>query len=238
MAYRRSGVREWLAIPIRARMYNDCNRTDCPCDVASTQGRGKSQLRCEVQNKYTCKTCGKFFFYSNHSRQNTFCSRPCYKEYQASSTHFWERVDKSGGPDACWPWLASTNNGYGQARLPGHGRYRLIHASRAAYILSFGAISDDLCVCHRCDNRICCNPAHLFLGTLADNNADMRQKGHSSGGSLPGIRNPTHKLSDEAILDIRARYAAGEYQINIAAAYGVHQTLISAIVRRVRWKHV
>jgi hypothetical protein len=81
---------------------------------------------------------------------------------------FWENV-RVGAPGECWPWL-------GYKRPSGHGltcyKSMPIHASRKAWILTKGEIRGGLCVNHRCDNAECCNPAHMYLGTRADNMRD------------------------------------------------------------------
>lgn len=90
------------------------------------------------------------------------------------------RLDKSGGPDACWPWMGSRNTG-GSGK--NHGSIqagRMVKAHRIAWILAGGPVPDGMCVLHRCDNPPCCNPAHLFLGTVADNNRDRDAKGRSN----------------------------------------------------------
>lgn len=87
---------------------------------------------------------------------------------------FWAKVDKSGGPDACWPWLAAVNGaGYGIIRLRGKN----IRAHRVAWELASGQLNDRVHVLHRCDNPPCVNTAHLFTGTHGDNMADMAAKG-------------------------------------------------------------
>lgn len=98
---------------------------------------------------------------------------------------FWAMVDRSGGPDACWPWTGSTfHSGYGQSHRLGE-----VLAHRVAWTATNGSIPKEgkNCVCHHCDNKVCCNPAHLFLGSHKDNVADRDAKGRHYA---PGPTNP------------------------------------------------
>lgn len=85
---------------------------------------------------------------------------------------FWDKVDRSGGAGACWPWTATrTGNGYGnfKASIWGH-----MPAHRVAVWISTGEYVDHkLVVRHSCDNPICCNPAHLQVGTQGENIQDQ-----------------------------------------------------------------
>ena len=143
---------------------------------------------------------------------------------------YFQKVQMAG-PDDCWEWTAvTTDAGYGQLWV-GSGM-QLAH--RLAYEWWVGPIPDGLFVCHRCDNRACVNPNHLFLGTQEDNLRDAAQKGRTSRGE----RHHSAVLTDEKVREIRARSAAGESYARIAQEYGVAETTVSRVARGLRWKHV
>ena len=87
---------------------------------------------------------------------------------------FWKRVAK-GSPEGCWDWLGGTASGYGKISWQG----KVVSAHRLAYTLTYGEIQQGMCVMHTCDNPRCCNPQHLTLGTVKDNNRDRRDKQRS-----------------------------------------------------------
>jgi hypothetical protein len=147
---------------------------------------------------------------------------------QSIEKRFSPFVDKSGGIGACWPWT-------GPLDRKGYGRFQTVHgtctASRMAFMLSAGPLASDRHVCHKCDNRSCVNPAHLFVGTCAENLADMRQKGRHHHGS----RHTQAKLTEADVLAIR--YDDRHYAI-IGSDYGVARATISCIKLGRNWKHV
>lgn len=146
---------------------------------------------------------------------------------------FWSRVDKSGGPDACWPWMLSRRGkGYGQVCI---GNRRVCDTHRVAHVLAVGPIPDGHFVCHSCDNPPCCNPAHLWIGTPDDNVRDMMRKGRRVWRGLPGQTNPRARLSNEQVRAIRKMEGSG---VSIAKRFGVHPVTISHIRTGRSWKSV
>lgn len=146
---------------------------------------------------------------------------------------FWVKVDRSGGEDACWVWIAClSDKGYGQ--FVWHGRQEI--ASRVSYEIAYGVRPGNLEVCHSCDNPPCVNPKHLWLGTRQDNIADSVQKGRTAASKRLGEKHPFCNISDETIAEIRRRYEAGEsIQKELAADFGVSRGYICEIVHyRVR----
>lgn len=147
---------------------------------------------------------------------------------------FWSDVDKRGANE-CWPWAGARNKkGYGLFRLRPSENRRLAH--RVAWALERGEISDGQCVLHKCDNPPCCNPAHHFLGTRADNIVDMMSKRRDLHPR--GAQHGRAKLTEDDVLDIRAVLAFGGTRSAIARAYGVGISAISAIASGKTWAHI
>ena len=165
---------------------------------------------------------------------------------------FWSRADRSGGSDACWPWLQSLGSGgYGIWRIAiGRNRTKTFRAHRMAWEMGNGAaIPPGIWVLHRCDNRPCCNPAHLSLGTRADNVADMVAKGRQAKGdrnssrSRPdklarGSTNGRAKLSESDCVRIRSLRQSGVTLREIAGIFGINDSHVSRIAKGKRWSHV
>jgi len=137
----------------------------------------------------------------------------------------------------CWEWQGSLlKKGYGRF---GFSSKEVVLAHRFAWELEHGAIPDGQCVLHRCDNPPCCNPAHLFLGTRADNNRDMWAKGRARIANRQGERANNAKLTEAQVIEIRRRYIPRVVTCKMLAAdYGVTEHTIDAVVSRRNWAHV
>lgn len=150
---------------------------------------------------------------------------------------FWDKVDVRA-EEFCWHWRGATlSKGYGVFRVP--GTRKNIGAHRMSWILRFGDVPEGVFVCHRCDTPSCVNPCHLFLGTVADNNADMRSKGRA--GPVPcrrGERHPRAKVNECDVARMRSLFALGASGPSLARLYGLSNKTVYAILKREGWKHV
>lgn len=152
---------------------------------------------------------------------------------------FWEKV-ATRGPDECWPWTgARTPHGYGVFNLG--AREGLTYAHRFSYELEHGPIPESegyhgVCVLHTCDNPPCCNPAHLFAGTHADNMEDMEIKGRARGAR--GQRHRSAKLTPDQVREIRVLLAAGVPQTEAARRYAVNPGTVNNIKSGRTWAHL
>jgi hypothetical protein len=143
---------------------------------------------------------------------------------------FWTHVDCSGGLEACWLRTRYVGeNGYGITGINGK-QYK---AHRVSYFIEHGRIDNDRLVLHRCDERACVNPAHLFLGTPKDNSQDAVKKGRNT--RLYGEQNGKTKLTRAAVLAIRRLCKRGVYQKTVAKQFGVSEATVSYVVNGGRW---
>lgn len=132
----------------------------------------------------------------------------------------------------CWNWTLSLDkDGYGRLKIEG----RRHSAHRSSYIEFVGPVPDDLYICHKCDNRKCFNPDHLFPGMAKDSYLDMLHKGRAL---LPrGEDNGHSSLCADEVYQIRA-LAGGLSQERIGRMFGVGQTTVGDVIRRKSWPHV
>lgn len=164
---------------------------------------------------------------------------------EADIVSFWSKVNKSE-PNACWPWSLTPVMGYGHYKLRGERRRAHIVANH----LATGVWPVGFCICHTCDNPICCNPAHLFIGTDKVNMQDKVSKGRHPTGDRHWTKLKPHltrrgesvntaKLNPDRVREVRLLLAAKELsQQQIADRFGVSQVAISCIDKKKTWKHV
>jgi hypothetical protein len=152
------------------------------------------------------------------------------RPFAQSPETFWERVDRSGGEDACWPFTGLWSDPKGYRRVSVTAKHWLAH--RYAHFLATGEKPE--VVCHSCDNPPCCNPRHLFSGTLQSNMADCVAKGRHARGE----HRPNAILTTQAVAEIKARWAQRRDTGRLATEFGVSPSLISQIAHGTRWKHV
>lgn len=135
----------------------------------------------------------------------------------------------------CWLWAGRHDPaGYGRVSERSWG-YQMVH--RYSYALHKGDFDKNMDVLHKCDNRACVNPDHLYLGDQKQNNIDKKLRGRS--GRCPGSKNGNSVLTEELVLDIRKKYADGNTTSRkLAREYDVSQYAVMCIIQRKHWKHI
>ena len=149
------------------------------------------------------------------------------------NTRFWNKVNKHRKND-CWEFLGcKSSNGYGGFQVD--GKLKLAH--RISYQLTFGEIPKGKLVCHTCDNRMCVNPNHLFIGDYFINNRDCQDKGRHH--TLYGENNGRSKLTNQQVLEIVYLYKNGNFtQRKLSRKFGVGVTAICDILNGNKWNQV
>lgn len=148
--------------------------------------------------------------------------------------YFWAKVSVTANTENCWEWQGVlTNRGYGQTTKIIAGE-KFVGAHRIAYRLYYGISPKNLCVLHECDNPKCVNPNHLFLGTKAENSADMVRKGRANKGeNVHGS-----KLTGEKVMEIRRRLRNGERGSSLSREFRVGSSAMFKIHHNQSWKHI
>jgi hypothetical protein len=140
--------------------------------------------------------------------------------FKVRSQRFWASVDMTN-KDGCWEWKKFRDPiGYGRCKISELKSNAGGYAHRTAWVLTNGSIPEGLCVCHSCDNPACCNPAHLWLGTMTENIKD-RDKKHRN-----------RQIPESKKQDILREYNNGMSQAKIARIYGICVGTVHRIVHR------
>lgn len=177
------------------------------------------QVRNDRQKDTTgiiCQTCG------------------LYNPHNTIEERFWSQVDKSS---ECWIWVGNANNkNYGVFNHSTvNGKRMRMFAHRMSYSLVYDDLSEEVVLCHKCDNSLCVRPDHLFVGTQAENMKDMVSKGRS----LRGMKNHNNKLTEEQVQAIRLEYALGELGYTLLGRrYGVTGKVIRDIIKGYTWRYL
>lgn len=132
---------------------------------------------------------------------------------------FWSQVDRRG-PNECWPWTGRIHRGYGEFRLTVDGKRLELRAHRVA-LSGLQSVFPTLFACHHCDNPICCNPKHLYFGTVLSNNRDRVQRGRSGSNKAKGVADVARRM-----------FADGVPKAEIARRLGVTTQAVRAAVKR------
>jgi hypothetical protein len=157
--------------------------------------------------------------------------------YRNTQADFWKLVDKTSNPNGCWEWQGNLDSGNGKTSFVKYGVWmfeaKRWKAHRLSYTWANGPIPKGQVVCHTCDNPICVNPSHHWLGTRAQNNADRDQKGRHTPHT--GTLNASAKLNEQQVLEIRA----SKQKIGwLSSFYGVSHYTIKDIRTRRTWRHI
>lgn len=244
--------RKGASVPSR-RLCKLCRRKrNSKCEVESRRRRANTRqglglcYQCDTPitcgQKY-CDECAERFKARErkwHERQLprkrpprhcTMCGKTIPKGYASTclECRFWARVEKRGEGE-CWIWTG-TSAGPGYGKISSHGKQ--VYAHRLAWELANGPSYPSLFVLHKCDNRLCCNPAHLYLGTQADNVRDRDSRGRTARGDSSGVA----KLNSQAVKVIRWAWGRGVKQARLAALFHVGPCNIWNIVHNRSWKH-
>lgn len=193
-------------------------------------------------NPKKCITCGSDYVRRVDEGKFEFSQRKtCSHECAVIATNtantvplaerFWNKVD-IGSDASCWEWLGTINsNGYGTISVANGTE----SSHRVAWELANGSIPNGLLIRHLCHNPPCCNPKHLALGNAYQNAQDMVQ----SGRSLKGERATNSKLTEEQVLDIRARFDNGSLTSTyFSNLYGVAPNTVMSVIHRRTWTHI
>lgn len=186
-----------------------------------------------------CKQCGVTFETQKSQlkwRSVEFCSNACRFEARKIDPRdrFWTHVQRAGADD-CWPWTGFLNaDGYGHLRVG----TSMIRAHRYALMLSGVDVKAGDSVLHSCDHPACCNPGHLRVGTQQENIQDMLDRNRYLPSRPHGESHSSAKLTAAQVVELRARWSAGEPAPALARSTGLSKSAIYSAVTGKTWKHL
>lgn len=137
---------------------------------------------------------------------------------------FWSKVDVQKSRRDCWVWSGAVRGGYGNIKISGKN----CASNRVAYEIFWETNLGDQLALHKCDNKLCCNPYHIYAGTASSNMIDAHQRGCKA----------SNKLTVEDVIEIRYWLDAGHKAIWLARRFDVSKSVISKIGKRSSWGHV
>jgi len=199
---------------------------------------------------FICKTCNKTYKVECWRKTSNYCSNECRNKKASTwllKTSF--QIDKATDEekkqrlkdnfeklvirkDGCWEWKGRSEKGY--AKMSCRKALGACLGHRASWIIHYGNIPENMSVLHRCDNAICTNPNHLWLGFNEDNVNDMLSKKRNPIGSKVG----TAKLNESQVKDIKNLLNKEITCRQIADKYNVTVQAIALIKKGINWKHV
>ena len=200
-----------------------CRTRGCSYSVRShIQHPGRSKEGAPLADGIFCCYCRR------KRRPRQVPIKPTLTDEQA---RFWSKVDRSGGPNKCWPWLAGKDkDGYGKFWMING---RTIRSHRYAIgLLEPGNPRDDVGK-HSCDHPWCCNPSHINEGTQARNQKEKVERGRS----LQGTKHPRAKIDEKTALKIKKLRKQGFTYSAIAKRFGLNKTHVYFVAKRT-WKHL
>lgn len=205
-----------------------------------------------------CEKCGKEFSWRRSKEQviPKFCSMKCrghtgfrpggkIRISELTEDEKIERLKKSFEKhvirqEGCWSWKGPIAKG-GYPVMSCRRKVGSDRGHKVSWIIHYGPIPKRMHVCHKCDNPICTNPEHLWIGTFKQNNDDKIAKGRGRYGPLPvfkGSLNPGSVLNEEKVKEIKKLLNEGHSSYGIGKEFGVSKTTILRIKNGVNWSHV